>query len=105
MFTSEKSADDKSADDKSADDKSADDNAGGDRRVDSINNMHSLNDKATDIASGRKTTRPKVTLLAIVTCPDCGDTNKPEWMNKSRHSDSYATTVYCEQCGSMIAIW
>ena len=68
-------------------------------------NADSMSGRTTDIASGRKTTRPKVTLSAIVVCPGCGGANKPEWMNKSRHSNSYATTVYCEQCGSLIAIW
>lgn len=68
-------------------------------------NVDSMSGKPTDIASGRKTNQPKVTLSAIVVCPGCGGTNKPEWMKKSAHSNSYATTVYCEQCGSLIAIW
>jgi DNA-directed RNA polymerase subunit M/transcription elongation factor TFIIS len=61
--------------------------------------------RTTDIASGRKTARQRVTLSAIVQCPSCGNTSKPEWMNKSRHGDSYATTVFCEHCGSLITVW
>jgi len=87
MFRSEKSADE------------------GVSYVSSDYNVDSAGNRVSDIASGQKPARPKVKLSAIVTCPDCGGANKPEWMNKSRHSDSYATTVYCEQCGSLIAIW
>jgi DNA-directed RNA polymerase subunit M/transcription elongation factor TFIIS len=68
-------------------------------------NMDSMGGRTADIAGGRKTSRPKIMLSAVVTCPSCGNTNKPEWVNKSRHGDNYATTMWCEQCGSLIAIW
>ena len=61
--------------------------------------------KTTDIAGGRKTARQRVTLSAIVLCPNCSNTTKPEWMTKARHGDSYATTVFCEHCGSLITVW
>ena len=55
-------------------------------------------------ANARKAPR-KVALAATVTCPACGFANKPEWMNKLQSSDSYATTVVCKQCGSLLAVW
>ena len=55
-------------------------------------------------ATGKKATR-KVALAATVTCPACGFANKPEWLNKSHSSDSYATTLFCKQCGSLLAVW
>jgi DNA-directed RNA polymerase subunit M/transcription elongation factor TFIIS len=58
----------------------------------------------TEIANGRKVSR-KVALAATVTCPTCSFANKPEWLNKSRTGDSYATTLFCEQCGSLLAVW
>ncbi len=59
---------------------------------------------ASDSTNERKAPR-KVALAATVTCPNCGFSNKPEWLNKSRKGDSYATTMFCEQCGSLLAIW
>jgi DNA-directed RNA polymerase subunit M/transcription elongation factor TFIIS len=59
---------------------------------------------ASDIANGRRAPR-KLALAVTVTCPNCGFSNKPEWLNKSRKGDSYATTMFCEQCGSLLAIW
>jgi hypothetical protein len=56
------------------------------------------------LADGRKASR-KLALAVTVTCPNCSVANKPEWLNKSRNSDSYATTMFCEQCGSLLAIW
>jgi DNA-directed RNA polymerase subunit M/transcription elongation factor TFIIS len=64
-----------------------------------------MSGRTTDIAAGRKTARQKVTLSAIVLCPNCGSQTKPEWLTKSRHGDSYATTVFCEHCGSLITVW
>jgi DNA-directed RNA polymerase subunit M/transcription elongation factor TFIIS len=61
--------------------------------------------KTTDITSHRKAARPKLTLAATVVCPGCGYANKPEWMSKSNHGDSYATTIFCDQCGSLITVW
>ena len=61
--------------------------------------------KTTDITSHRKAARPKLTLAATVVCPGCGYANKPEWMGKSNHGDSYATTFFCDQCGSLITVW
>ena len=58
----------------------------------------------TDIANGKKASR-KVALAATVTCPNCGFANKPEWLNKSHKGDSYATTLFCEQCGNLLAVW
>jgi DNA-directed RNA polymerase subunit M/transcription elongation factor TFIIS len=56
-------------------------------------------------ANGRKEAR-KVLLAATVTCPACGFANKPEWLNKSHNSDtSYATTLSCKGCGSLLAVW
>lgn len=57
-----------------------------------------------DIANGRKPAR-KIGLAATVTCPDCSFANKPEWLSKSRTGDSYSTTLFCEQCGSLLAVW
>jgi hypothetical protein len=47
-------------------------------------NDDSMSGRTTDIANGRKTNRSKIMLSAVVTCPSCGKTNKPEWLNKSR---------------------
>jgi DNA-directed RNA polymerase subunit M/transcription elongation factor TFIIS len=61
-------------------------------------------DRANE-ANGRKEAR-KVLLAATVTCPACGFANKPEWLNKSHNSDtSYATTLSCKECGSLLAVW
>src|SRR5271166_1001267 len=61
-------------------------------------------DRASE-ASGRKEAQ-KVLLAATVTCPACGLANKPEWLNKSHNSDSsYATTLSCKECGSLLAVW
>jgi DNA-directed RNA polymerase subunit M/transcription elongation factor TFIIS len=79
--------------------KSAHDYAYGDQ------DAEGMGGRMTDIASSRSPTRPKVVLSATVTCPGCGGANKPEWMNKLRHGDGYATTMFCENCGSLIAIW
>jgi DNA-directed RNA polymerase subunit M/transcription elongation factor TFIIS len=55
--------------------------------------------------NGRKEAH-KVLLAATVTCPACGFANKPEWLNKSHNSDaSYATTLSCKECGSLLAVW
>jgi DNA-directed RNA polymerase subunit M/transcription elongation factor TFIIS len=63
-----------------------------------------LADRANE-ANGKKEAR-KILLAATVTCPSCGFANKPEWLNKSRNSDSsYATTLSCKQCGSLLAVW
>lgn len=63
--------------------------------------IHSATDRPADSAA----TRPKITLAAGVTCPECGHTSKAEWMTRSRQGDAYATTVFCEGCGSLIAVW
>lgn len=48
----------------------------------------------------------KVLLAATVTCPACGFANKPEWLNKSHNGgSSYATTMTCKECGSLLAVW
>ena len=60
-------------------------------------------DRANE-ANGRKAPR-KVLLAVTVTCPACGFANKPEWMSKLHSSDTYATTVLCKQCGSLLAVW
>ncbi len=61
-------------------------------------------DRANE-ANGRKEAH-KVLLAATVTCPVCGFANKPEWLNKSHNSDSsYATTLSCKECGSLLAVW
>src|SRR5215469_17756876 len=61
-------------------------------------------DRANE-ANGKKEAR-KILLAATVTCPACGFANKPEWLHKSHNSDSsYATTLSCKQCGSLLAIW
>ena len=61
-------------------------------------------DRANE-ANGKKEAR-KVLLAATVTCPACGFANKPEWLNKSHNSDtSYATTLSCKGCGSLLAVW
>ena len=61
-------------------------------------------DRANE-ANGKKEAR-KVLLAATVTCPACGFANKPEWLNKSHNSDSsYATTLSCKECGSLLAVW
>jgi DNA-directed RNA polymerase subunit M/transcription elongation factor TFIIS len=57
-----------------------------------------------DITNGKKPAR-KVALAATVTCPSCSFANKPEWVNKARTGDSYSTTLFCEQCGSLLAVW
>lgn len=58
----------------------------------------------TERATDSVMTRPRITLAAGVTCPDCGLTSKAEWMTKSRQGDAYATTVFCEGCGCLIAV-
>jgi DNA-directed RNA polymerase subunit M/transcription elongation factor TFIIS len=68
-------------------------------------NADNMSGRTTDIANGRKANRSKVMLSAVVTCPSCGKANKPEWLNKARNSDAYATTMWCEQCGGLIAVW
>jgi transcription elongation factor Elf1 len=61
-------------------------------------------DRANE-ANGRKEPR-KILLAATVTCPACGFANKPEWLNKSHNSESsYAATLSCKQCGSLLAVW
>jgi DNA-directed RNA polymerase subunit M/transcription elongation factor TFIIS len=61
-------------------------------------------DRANE-GNGRKEAR-KILLAATVTCPICGVANKPEWLNKSHNSDnSYATTLSCKECGSLLAVW
>jgi DNA-directed RNA polymerase subunit M/transcription elongation factor TFIIS len=61
-------------------------------------------DRANE-ANGSKAPR-KVLLAATATCPACGFANKPEWLNKSHNSDSsYAATLSCKQCGSLLAVW
>jgi len=57
-----------------------------------------------DTSNWRKAPR-KLALAATVTCPNCGLANKSEWLTKSRKGDSYATTMFCEQCGSLLAVW
>jgi hypothetical protein len=63
--------------------------------------------RTTDIGSRRKAAagRPKVALAVTLTCPDCDFANKPAWLSKSHHGDAYATTMFCEQCGGLMAIW
>lgn len=63
------------------------------------------NGGATDIATHKRTGRPKVALAVTVTCPECGFGNKPEWLNKSQRGDSYAATMFCEHCGCLMAVW
>lgn len=69
-------------------------------------NIHeSSHDSTRDMASRRKVSRPKVALAATITCPECGNGNRPQWLNKSQHGDSYATTMFCEQCGCLMTVW
>jgi DNA-directed RNA polymerase subunit M/transcription elongation factor TFIIS len=59
----------------------------------------------TNEGNGKKEAR-KILLAATVTCPACGIVNKPEWLSKSHNSDSsYATTLSCKECGSLLAVW
>ena len=71
-----------------------------------MDNAHeNTRDSATDLATRKKPSRPRVALAATITCPECGCGNKPQWLNKSQRGDSYATTTFCEQCGCLMTVW
>lgn len=92
-------------------DMAADDYANADYNADYNADLNADNASRRTIASATErpadaaAARPKITLAAGVTCPECGHASKAEWMTKSRQGDAYAATVFCERCGALIAVW